>query len=175
MNAENNLSTNPETANFVDMQSTYQMWMLKNLADTFSLGKVLSQMASNMKILLIKGSMGVGKTTLVKAIGANLKIIEPITSPTFALAQHYPNADPPLIHLDLYRLEDPKSADELFLQEEEESKNMNALMIIEWPERLGVALPEAWEMQLRMTSEGYRSAQLRSPAGGVSKKAFTSS
>ena len=59
---------------------------------------------------------------------------EPITSPTFALAQHYPQGEPKLVHLDLYRLEQPASADELFLQEEEEASATGALMAVEWPE-----------------------------------------
>ena len=78
------------------------------------------------------------------------------------MAQHYPQGTPHLVHLDLYRLEQPASADELFLQEEEEARATGALMAVEWPERLGLDLPEAWKLELRHQDEG-RLAQLTPP------------
>jgi tRNA threonylcarbamoyladenosine biosynthesis protein TsaE len=98
----------------------------------------------------------------VQGLAEGLGISEPITSPTFALAQHYPQGEPKLVHLDLYRLEQPASADELFLQEEEEANTTGALMAVEWPERLGLDLTEAWHLELRHQDEG-RLAQLTSP------------
>ena len=106
-------------------------------------------------------------SALVQGLAEGLGISEAITSPTFALAQHYPQGEPQLVHLDLYRLEQPASADELFLQEEEEARSTGALMAVEWPERLGLDLAEAWHLELRHQDEG-RLAQLTSP-----KKAST--
>ena len=63
------------------------------------------------------------------------------------------------MHLDLYRLEAPGSADDLFLQEEEEARAIGALMAVEWPERLGLELPDAWRLELHYAAEGRR-AQL---------------
>ena len=65
-------------------------------------------------ILLLEGDLGAGKTSLVQGIALGLGIDEPITSPTFALAQHYRGQAGALVHLDLYRLEHSASADELF-------------------------------------------------------------
>ena len=113
-------------------------------------------------ILLLIGPLGAGKTSLVQGLAEGLGIDEPITSPTFALAQHYPQGTPRLIHLDLYRLEQPSSADELFLQEEEEAIASDALMAVEWPERLGLKLPEAWQLELSHQGDGRR-AQLIVP------------
>ena len=113
-------------------------------------------------ILLLIGPLGAGKTSLVQGLAEGLGIDEPITSPTFALAQHYPQGTPRLIHLDLYRLEQPSSADELFLQEEEEAIAAEALMAVEWPERLGLELPEAWRLELSHQGDGRR-AQLIVP------------
>ena len=79
-------------------------------------------------------------------------IKEPITSPTFPLSQHYQSGSPPLIHIDLYRIEEPNAANEFFLQEEEESKAMGALMVIEWPERLSLPMTDAWRGKLEYTS-----------------------
>ena len=108
-----------------------------------------------VSVLLLSGDLGAGKTCLVQGLAEGLGISEPITSPTFALAQHYqglladgtPTA---LVHLDLYRLEDPASADELLLQEEEEAQALGAVLAVEWPGRLS-ALPEgAWLLELEL-------------------------
>ena len=110
----------------------------------------------------MSGPLGAGKTSLVQGLAEGLGINEPITSPTFALAQHYPQGEPKLVHLDLYRLEQTPSADELFLQEEEEACSAEALMAVEWPERLGLDIPEAWRLELRHEVTG-RGAQLTPP------------
>ena len=62
----------------------------------------------------------------------------------------------------LFLPEHPAAADELFLQEEEEARAAGALMAVEWPERLGLDLPEAWRLDLSHQDEG-RLAQLTSP------------
>ena len=109
-----------------------------------SLGSTLTKKFPDLSILLLFGPLGSGKTTLVKGIAKSLKIQEPITSPTFPLSQHYPLGSPPLVHLDLYRIEEKNAANEFFLQEEEESKAMGAIMVVEWPERLSLPMPDAW-------------------------------
>ncbi len=144
-------------------QSTDSCWVLRNHQETFALGKKLIQRLANLNILLLEGPLGAGKTSLVKGIAFSLGITEPITSPTFALAHHYTSGKTPLIHIDLYRLEDSKAADELFLQEEEEAKALGALMAIEWPERLSLSTPEAWKLKLKYQSDGGRIAQLTQP------------
>jgi tRNA threonylcarbamoyladenosine biosynthesis protein TsaE len=83
-------------------------------------------LAPGSALLLLQGDLGAGKTCLVQGLAQALGIAEAITSPTFALAQHYEGrlADgrpTRLVHLDLYRLELPAAADELFAQEEEEA------------------------------------------------------
>ena len=144
-------------------QSTDSCLLLKNVEETMALGQAIHHNFPDVNLLLIEGPLGVGKTSLVKGLAISLGINEPITSPTFALAQHYPSGQPPLIHLDLYRLEEHKAADELFLQEEEESKSQDGLMVVEWPERLSLALPEAWNLQLNYCDDGGRTAQIHPP------------
>ena len=141
---------------------------MPDLEATQALGTELIQQLPAEAILLLQGPLGAGKTSLVQGIALALSIGEPITSPTFALAQHYTDGNPPLIHLDLYRLEQPSTADDLFLQEDEEAKAIGAFMAVEWPERLSLELPEAWQLRLSHTKDGGRHAQLTSP-----KKAST--
>ena len=105
-------------------------------------------------ILLLQGDLGAGKTCLVQGIAAGLGIDEPITSPTFALAQHYRGStggrSTALVHLDLYRLELAAAADELFAQEEEEALGLRALMAVEWSERLSFVPVGAWSIRLEL-------------------------
>jgi tRNA threonylcarbamoyladenosine biosynthesis protein TsaE len=134
---------------------------LADAAATRTLGHQLAarlelQVRSNSSvILLLRGDLGAGKTCLVQGIATGLGIDEPITSPTFALAQHYrgqrPGGDPTaLVHLDLYRLEQQEAADELLAQEEEEASALAAVLAVEWPERLSQPPIGAWEVQLEL-------------------------
>jgi len=128
-------------------------WTLDNPESTMSLGTTLTKKFPELNILLLNGPLGAGKTTLVKGIAKSLSIKETITSPTFPLSQHYPSGSPPLIHLDLYRIEEPSAANEFFLQEEEESQAMGALMVVEWPERLSLTMTDAWRGKLQYSSK----------------------
>ncbi len=136
-----------------DQQANNFCWTLNNPESTMSLGTTLTKKFPELNILLLNGPLGAGKTTLVKGIAKSLSIKETITSPTFPLSQHYPSGSPPLIHLDLYRIEEPSAANEFFLQEEEESQAMGALMVVEWPERLSLTMTDAWRGKLQYSSK----------------------
>ena len=163
-----NLCRDAEASGSPGADSTQRVWDLETLETTRALGRELAQRLPKGAILLLQGPLGAGKTSLVQGLALACGICEPITSPTFALAQHYPQGRPPLVHLDLYRLEAPGSADELFLQEEEEARAMNALMAVEWPERLSVNLPEAWRLSLKHKGDERR-AELTPPHHDRSK------
>ena len=162
INVELNLCRDAEASGSLDADFTQCAWELETLETTQRLGQHLARHLPRSSILLLQGQLGAGKTSLVQGLAQACGITEPITSPTFALAQHYPDGNPPLVHLDLYRLEAPGSADELFLQEEEEARAMGALMAVEWPERLGLDLPDAWRLELHHSAES-RQAQLTAP------------
>ena len=157
-----NLCRDAEASGSLDPDFTQCVWELETLETTQRLGRSLAQRVPKGGILLLQGPLGAGKTSMVQGLALACGIKEPITSPTFALAQHYPDGNPPLIHLDLYRLEAPGSADELFLQEEEEARATGALMAVEWPERLTLELPEAWRLKLSHLKTGRR-AQFTPP------------
>jgi tRNA threonylcarbamoyladenosine biosynthesis protein TsaE len=127
---------------------------LADAAATHAFGRQLAQRLPPGSTLLLQGDLGAGKTCLVQGLAAGLGIREPITSPTFALAQHYPRPDGAeggaLVHLDLYRLELAAAADELFAQEEEEAQALGALLAVEWPERLSVLPAGCWQIHLAL-------------------------
>ena len=142
-----------EASGSLTSQSTDETRILDDLEATKELGRMLAARLKPHDIVLLQGPLGAGKTSLVQGLADALGIQEPITSPTFALAQHYPEGTPPLIHLDLYRLEQVIAADDLFLQEEEATA-IGALLMVEWPERLSLSLPDAWRLSLQYHSNG---------------------
>jgi tRNA threonylcarbamoyladenosine biosynthesis protein TsaE len=151
--------------------------VLADAAATAALGAELAGLwlqqpsAGSAQILLLEGNLGAGKTSLVQGIAAALGIDEPITSPSFALAQHYSGScqgrSTALVHLDLYRLEQPAAAEELFAQEEEEAQALGALLAVEWPGRLSFEPAGAWRVELQLLDpqdpEAGRLALLRLP------------
>ena len=145
-------------------QSNFSIWILKDLKDTIAFGENLIEKLPTIKFLLLDGPLGAGKTSLVKGIAKGLGITEPITSPTFPLAQHYLNGHKALFHLDLYRLESKNSANELFLQEEEEIRALNGVMVVEWAERLSLKIQDAWIAKLEYTNNNERLIKLFSPS-----------
>ena len=147
----------------------HQQRELRDAAATQALGQELAGHLPPGSILLLLGDLGAGKTCLVQGLAKGLGIDEPITSPTFALAQHYQGqGGRALVHLDLYRLELAAAADELLAQEEEEALALGAVMAVEWPERLSVVPPEAWQIRLELSDpsnpEAGRTAWI-TPAG----------
>ena len=152
-----------EASGSLNGQSTDETRILDDFEATKDLGRMLAAHLKANDILLLRGPLGAGKTSLVQGLADALGIQEPITSPTFALAQHYPEGSPPLIHLDLYRLEQASAADDLFLQEEEEANAMGALLVVEWPERLSLSLPDAWLLDLNYAPASGRTVSLQPP------------
>ena len=137
--------------------------LIKNLEETIKFGHNFSLELKAKSIILLKGQIGAGKTSLVKGIAEGLQINENITSPTFALSHHYYSGKLPLIHMDLYRLEDNLSAKELFLEEEEELEQNNGIMVIEWPEKIISIVDEYWLIGINYTEETGRMLKIYEP------------
>lgn len=110
-------------------------------------------------IVGLSGDLGSGKTAFVKAVAKALGIGNPVLSPTFVLAKFY---DIPrgslwsrLIHIDAYRIDD--HAEIKTLRWEEIKNDTSNLVFIEWPERIGDALPrESAVLRFRFLNEGSR-------------------
>ena len=137
--------------------------LLKNLEETIKFGHNFSQELEAKSIILLKGKIGAGKTSLVKGIAEGLQIKENITSPTFALSHHYNSGKLPLIHMDLYRVEQTSSAQELFLEEEEELEQNNGIMVIEWPEKIISIVDEYWLIEIKYSEGSGRILKIYDP------------
>jgi tRNA threonylcarbamoyladenosine biosynthesis protein TsaE len=110
-------------------------WVSDSPADTARLGAALAPWLDPGDLVIVRGDLGAGKTTLARAIGRALGITAHITSPTFALAQRYEGRIP-LLHIDAYRLQGADD-EELGLLLDGAA---DALTVIEWPEQLGADL-----------------------------------
>ena len=88
-----------------------------NLKETIQLGSDFARGLNPKSVILLQGPIGAGKTSFVQGIAIGLSISEDITSPTFALSHHYNSGTIPLIHMDLYRLENSLTAKEFFISE----------------------------------------------------------
>lgn len=104
---------------------------------TTALGVALGRVAEAGDVVCLWGDLGAGKTHLAKAIGVGLGVTETITSPSFILMAEY-QGRLPLFHIDLYRLDDASDALAGGLIDDRQSAG---LTVIEWPDRLGSALP----------------------------------
>ena len=96
---------------------------------------VAKQLINNAttKTLLFYGNMGVGKTTLIKALVKALGSDDIVSSPTFSIVNEYKLKNDKVFHFDLYRLEDINEAYNFGIEEYLDSDNWK---LIEWPEKI---------------------------------------
>ena len=107
-------------------------------ADTVEVGRKLAAFLKPPQLLLLRGELGTGKTTLVKGIAQALDAAEPdeVTSPTFTLIHEYDGTRDgkaiKLFHIDVYRLESERQLESLGL---EELLTPDALVLVEWGDK----------------------------------------
>jgi tRNA threonylcarbamoyladenosine biosynthesis protein TsaE len=127
--------------------------------ETFELAYSIGEALDHSAVFLLQGDLGAGKTVFAKGIAAGLDI-DPVdvNSPTFTLVNAHAGRLK-LYHLDLYRL--GGSADELYeIGLDEMLNEPNAVVVIEWPERLGgFRLREAYLVQL--TDDGIEERRIQ--------------
>jgi tRNA threonylcarbamoyladenosine biosynthesis protein TsaE len=111
---------------------------------TLALGELLTELLPAPKLVVLRGDLGMGKTTLVRGMAAALGAdSQEVTSPTFTLVHEYRGRKTRLIHLDLYRLEEEREIDGIGLWEMAEAGD--ALVLVEWGDRFAsvMALADA--------------------------------
>jgi tRNA threonylcarbamoyladenosine biosynthesis protein TsaE len=114
---------------------TSDEYMTHSAEETIALGRKLAPALKSARMVILRGSLGAGKTTLVKGIAEGLQAAsqDDVTSPTFTLIHEYRSPDINLYHVDLYRVEtqrelDTLGLDELFAED-------NNLVLLEWGEK----------------------------------------
>lgn len=106
---------------------------LPDLAAVEALGARIAARLRPGDVVALSGELGSGKTTLARAIIAALGHAGEVPSPTFTIVETYDALDPPLVHADFYRLESPREAEELGLDDYREG----AALVAELPEKAG--------------------------------------
>lgn len=136
-------------------------------AETLALARRLGAVAEPGDVIGLRGELGAGKTVFAKGFGDGLGVSgTTVSSPSFILmAEHAGRLR--LFHLDLYRLEGPRDAIEGGLLDERQSAGVS---LIEWPERLGDALPEPrLDVAIEVTGETHRRITLRAIGPGLAR------
>jgi len=107
----------------------------KSVEETLELGERIAEMLHPPTVVILRGEVGAGKTTLVKGIAAALGAAaeDEVTSPTFTIVHEYVGTKVRLFHLDLYRLETEEQIAVLGL--DEMAGYENSLVLVEWGER----------------------------------------
>ena len=106
----------------------------KSPEETIALGRELASLLTPPKLMVLRGDLGAGKTTLVKGIaeGFNAASQENVTSPTFTLIHEYRGPSATLYHIDLYRVDTQRELETLGL---DDLISEHSILLIEWGEK----------------------------------------
>ena len=106
----------------------------RSAEETIAFGRTLSALLMPPKLVLLRGDLGAGKTTLVKGIAAAFDAAaeEDVTSPTFTLIHEYRGPEVVVYHIDLYRVDTPR---ELMTLGIDDLPDDNAVLLIEWGDK----------------------------------------
>jgi len=102
--------------------------------ETIAFGRTLKPLLAPPKLVLLRGDLGAGKTTLIKGIASAFEAAseEDVTSPTFTLVHEYHGPAANLYHIDLYRVDTPRQLETLGL---DDLIDENSVLLIEWGEK----------------------------------------
>lgn len=106
---------------------------LPDLAAMEAFGRRIAARLRAGDVVALSGGLGAGKTTLARTIVSALGHPGEVPSPTFTIVESYETLDPPLVHADFYRLDQPEEAEEIGLDDYRAGR----ALIAEWPEQAG--------------------------------------
>lgn len=136
---------------------------LVDAAASEALGARLAAVAGPGDVIALSGQLGAGKTSIARGLLSALGLEEEAPSPSFAIVQPYapPETRYPVLHIDLYRIDDPAEVEELGLDD----ARYDSLLVVEWPERLPeTAWADALWLSLTILPDGARALTARVPA-----------
>lgn len=145
------------------------VWRLRSAsgAETEAVGAEIAAALQPGDLVLVKGEVGSGKTTLIRGACEALGVNGPVTSPTFTIGQRYRGGRMPVSHLDLYRLAALEGEDPALL---EDYLTADAVAFVEWPataeSRLG---RPALEVSLEHAGSNLRVIEVSGPRLSASR------
>jgi len=127
--------------------------------ETIAFGRKLKELLVPPKLVLLRGDLGAGKTTLVKGIAAAFEAAaeEDVTSPTFTLVHEYRGPRANLYHIDLYRIDTPRELDTLAL---DDLRSDNSILLIEWGEKFPRLVKER-DLEIALDRESENSRRIK--------------
>ncbi|KHA65104.1 ATPase [Sphingomonas sp. Ant20] len=137
---------------------------LEDPAATEAFGAKLAAHVKAGDVIALTGTLGAGKTSLARGLLAALGLVGEAPSPSFAIVQPYapPEVRLPVLHVDLYRIDDPDEIVELALDD----ARYDSVLIVEWPERAGPDYwPDALRLDLTIEPDGTRGLTAGVPEG----------
>jgi tRNA threonylcarbamoyladenosine biosynthesis protein TsaE len=119
---------------YTDLAMETREFITHSPEETVALGRTLVSLVTPPKIVLLRGDLGAGKTTLVKGIAAGFRaaLEDDVTSPTFTLVHEYRGPEANLYHIDLYRVDTQRQLETLGL---DDLTSENSVLLIEWGEK----------------------------------------
>ncbi|TDB65099.1 tRNA (adenosine(37)-N6)-threonylcarbamoyltransferase complex ATPase subunit type 1 TsaE [Arundinibacter roseus] len=116
----------------------------RELSELEEVAAQLLSFAGNIPVWLFSGEMGIGKTTLIKAICQKLQVQDAVHSPTFSLVNEYKSSlNKTIFHFDFYRIKDEVEAYDMGAEEYLDSGNY---CFIEWPDKIESLWPDTYVM-----------------------------
>ena len=126
--------------------------ILADEEETERLGAMIAMRLSPGDVVTLSGPLGVGKTALARGMLTALGHDGEVPSPSFAIVQPYDELDPPVWHVDLFRIDEFGELDELGLDSAAEG-----VLLVEWPEKAGAdRWPQALGLTLEFAEDGAR-------------------
>ena len=127
--------------------------------ETVALGRELAPLLAPPKLVLLRGDLGAGKTTLVKGIAEGFRAAaeEDVTSPTFTLVHEYRGPSATLYHIDLYRVDTPRELETLGL---DDLRSDGSVLLIEWGEKFP-RLRRERDVEISLERDGENTRKIR--------------
>ncbi|HTA25929.1 MAG TPA: tRNA (adenosine(37)-N6)-threonylcarbamoyltransferase complex ATPase subunit type 1 TsaE [Terriglobales bacterium] len=147
---------------YTDLAMDQREFITHSPEETIALGKTLVSLLTPPKIVLLRGDLGAGKTTLVKGIAAGFGAAaeDDVTSPTFTLVHEYRGPGANLYHIDLYRVDTPRQLETLGL---DDLISERSVLLIEWGEKFPRFVRERdVEIALEQVGENARKVRMSS-------------
>jgi tRNA threonylcarbamoyladenosine biosynthesis protein TsaE len=139
----------------------HRKYITNSAEETIELGRQLAHELTPPKLVLLRGDLGAGKTTMVKGIAEafNAASQDDVTSPTFTLIHEYRGPEVSVFHIDLYRIETQRELETLGL--EEIVADERNIVLIEWGEKFPRLLSERdIEIAIERTGEEQRNIEI---------------
>ncbi len=126
------------------------LFQLDSLEKTQELAEHIAKLSKEHLLIVLKGPLGAGKTTLSQAIAKVLKSPAVVTSPTYTLIHEYPSPEGLIVHIDAYRLANAQHLMDLGL---EDYLDRARIVLVEWGETLLEHYPEALLVNIEFDGE----------------------